>query len=59
MVSLTTVRCLSKYQLPDNLQGCRILDIGAFDGFWSFEFEKRGASEVIALDLEHFRIVQG
>jgi tRNA (mo5U34)-methyltransferase len=29
----------------------RVLDVAAFDGFWSFEFERRGAAEVVALDI--------
>lgn len=36
---------------PDDLSGRRCLDIGTFDGFWAFEMEKRGASEVVAIDL--------
>ena len=36
---------------PADLTGRRCLDIGTFDGFWAFEMEKRGASEVIAIDL--------
>lgn len=34
-----------------NLSGKRCLDIGTFDGFWAFEMEKRGASEVVAIDI--------
>lgn len=37
--------------LPD-LNGKTVLDIGAWDGFWSFLAEKRGASHVTAMD--HF-----
>jgi tRNA (mo5U34)-methyltransferase len=36
--------------LPEDLRGQRVLDIGAFDGFFSFECERRGAAEVIAID---------
>jgi tRNA (mo5U34)-methyltransferase len=35
--------------LPD-LRGRTVLDIGAWDGFWSFEAEQRGASRVVAMD---------
>lgn len=35
--------------LPD-VRDKRVLDIGAWDGWWSFECEKRGAREVVALD---------
>jgi tRNA (mo5U34)-methyltransferase len=39
------------YGLPDDLHGKRVLDIGTWDGFWAFEFERRGA-DVTAVDLE-------
>lgn len=42
---------LPQYQLPESMAGLRCLDIATFDGFWAFEFERRGAAEVIALDL--------
>lgn len=45
-----SVEVLSKIQLPTDLSGLRVLDIGARDGFYSFECEKRGAAEVIAVD---------
>ena len=35
--------------LPEDMTGLRLLDIGAWDGFFSFEAERRGA-DVIALD---------
>jgi tRNA (mo5U34)-methyltransferase len=35
--------------LPD-LRGRTVLDIGAWDGFWSYEAERRGASRVVAMD---------
>jgi tRNA (mo5U34)-methyltransferase len=38
-------------RLP-NLCGKSVLDVGAWDGFYSFEAERRGASRVVALD--HF-----
>ena len=37
--------------LPSSLAGRRCLDVGTFDGFWAFELERRGAAEVLALDL--------
>lgn len=37
--------------LPASLDGRRALDVGTFDGFWSFELERRGAAAVYALDL--------
>ena len=41
---------LPYYRLPASLAGKRVLDVGTFDGFWAFEFERRGA-EVVALDV--------
>lgn len=38
--------------LPADLTGYRCLDIGTYDGFWAFELERRGAAEVVALDLD-------
>jgi tRNA (mo5U34)-methyltransferase len=43
---------LALYQLPESVAGQRVLDVATFDGFWAFEFERRGASEVVALDLD-------
>lgn len=41
---------LDRLKLPNNLSGMRVLDIGARDGFFSFECEKRGAAEVVPVD---------
>ncbi len=38
-----------RLQLPDDLSGTRLLDIGCWDGFYSFEAERRGAS-VVSVD---------
>jgi tRNA (mo5U34)-methyltransferase len=38
--------------LPENLSGKRVLDIGAWNGCLSFECERRGAREVVALGPE-------
>ena len=35
---------------PD-VAGKRCLDVGTADGFWAFELERRGAAEVVAIDL--------
>ena len=43
---------LSFYNLPERLDGKRVLDVGTFDGYWAFQFERRGA-EVVALDVPH------
>ncbi|HYP05396.1 MAG TPA: DUF1698 domain-containing protein [Bryobacteraceae bacterium] len=39
----------ARFPLPGDLAGKRVLDIGAWDGWFSFEAERRGA-EVVALD---------
>ena len=41
---------LSHIHMPDDLSGKTVLDIGAYDGFFSFEAERRGASRVLATD---------
>ena len=38
------------YRLPERMDGERILDVGAWDGYWTFEALKRGASFVVAID---------
>ena len=43
---------LELIQMPEDLTGMRVLDIGARDGFYTFEAERRGAREVVALDYE-------
>lgn len=35
---------------PD-LTGKRCLDVGTFDGFWALEMERRGAKEVVGIDI--------
>lgn len=42
---------LDYVQLPERLDGLDVLDIGAWDGFFSFEAERRGAQRVVAYDL--------
>src|SRR5215208_963370 len=37
-------------QIPPDLTGLSVLDIGAWDGFFSFEAERRGATRVLATD---------
>src|SRR5512135_687439 len=41
---------LEKLKLPADMGGLRVLDIGARDGFFSFECERRGAKEVLPVD---------
>ncbi len=40
---------LRQFPIQEDLRGKRVLDIGAWDGWFSFEMEKRGAS-VVAVD---------
>lgn len=46
------------YRLPvvgaDRFEGRSVLDIGAFDGFYSFLAEARGARRVVAVDNEQY-----
>ena len=39
------------YGLPADLSGLRCLDVGTMDGYWAFAMERRGAAEVVAVDL--------
>lgn len=51
---------LSQFPVPEDLTGKRVLDIGAWDGWFSFEMERRGA-EVVAvdcIDVEKFRLAR-
>jgi tRNA (mo5U34)-methyltransferase len=45
-----TATKLKQVRLPDDLTGKSVLDIGAWDGFFSFEAERRGAERVLAVD---------
>lgn len=45
---------LAHYHLPEDMTGMRVLDVATFDGFWAFEFERRGA-EVVAIDVDSMR----
>ncbi|MBI1820253.1 MAG: tetratricopeptide repeat protein [Nitrospirae bacterium] len=40
----------ASYGIPERLDGKRVLDVGAWDGYWTFEALKRGAREVVAID---------
>ena len=43
-------RRLRLLQIPEDLTGYTVLDIGAWHGFFSFECERRGADRVLAID---------
>lgn len=44
-------RELGRVPLPASLEGKRCLDVGTADGFWAFEMERRGADEVVAVEV--------
>ena len=37
--------------VPSDVDGLRVLDVGSFNGCVAFEMERRGAAEVVALDI--------
>jgi tRNA (mo5U34)-methyltransferase len=41
---------LARLDLPASFAGQTVLDVGAWDGFFSFEAERRGAARVVAAD---------
>jgi tRNA (mo5U34)-methyltransferase len=38
------------YRIPERMDGQRVLDVGAWDGYWTFEAIRRGAAQVVAID---------
>jgi tRNA (mo5U34)-methyltransferase len=49
---------ISRFPLPQDLSGKRVLDVGAWDGWFSFEAERRGAdvTAIDCVDMERFRL---
>jgi tRNA (mo5U34)-methyltransferase len=45
-----TAERLDLLRIPADLRGKSVLDVGAWDGFFSFEAERRGAARVVAAD---------
>ena len=43
---------LEDYRLPERLDNLRVLDVATMNGFWAFQMESRGASEVVAIDVD-------
>lgn len=41
---------LDDLKMPSSFEGKSVLDIGAWDGFFGFEAEKRGATKILAID---------
>ncbi|MBA3298908.1 MAG: methyltransferase domain-containing protein, partial [Thermoleophilaceae bacterium] len=48
---LDTRRIARQVPLPTSLEGKRCLDVATFNGFWAFEMERRGAAEVVGIDV--------
>ncbi len=48
--AVDSTRLLDRIDLPASLAGKRVLDVGAWDGFWSFQAARRGAASVLATD---------
>ncbi|HVV75316.1 MAG TPA: DUF1698 domain-containing protein [Mycobacteriales bacterium] len=44
------LRNLGRLHLPESFAGREVLDVGAWDGFYSFEAKRRGAKRVLATD---------
>jgi len=42
-------RRIDQFPIPEDLRGARVLDIGTWDGWFTFEMERRGAT-VVAID---------
>jgi tRNA (mo5U34)-methyltransferase len=51
-----TLDQLARVPFPTSLKGQRCLDVATADGFWAFEMERRGAAEVVAIDLRPERL---
>ena len=43
---------VKQYMFPEKLDGLRVLDVATNNGYWAFEMERRGAREVIGVDVE-------
>ena len=48
----------SFFRVPADLAGKRVLDVGAWDGYWTFEALRRGARQVTAIDDFSDRLAQ-
>jgi tRNA (mo5U34)-methyltransferase len=48
---LDTRPVVDRIPFPASLEGMRCLDVATFNGFWAFEMERRGADEVIGIDV--------
>ncbi len=50
---------LLRIGIPADLSGKSVLDVGAWDGFFSFEAERCGAERVVAIDPNAWRVPVG
>lgn len=50
---------MARLALEPSYEGLRVLDIGCSDGIYSFEVERRGATEVLAIDDESSLLAGG
>ena len=48
--TFNTLKYVDRYGIPASLAGLSVLDIGAYDGFFTIEAKRRGARRVVALD---------
>ena len=48
---LDTRQIASQVPIPASLDGKRCLDVATFNGFWAFEMERRGARQVVGIDV--------
>jgi tRNA (mo5U34)-methyltransferase len=42
----------TRFLMPEDLTGKTVLDVGTYDGFFAIEAKRRGAKNIIALDIE-------
>ncbi len=47
----SVARLMSDAEVPQDLSGKRVLDVGTYNGCCAFECERRGAPDVVALDI--------
>lgn len=50
-VSMPTIEKIASYVISGGLKNARVLDIGCWDGYYGFEFLKRGAKFMKGIDL--------
>lgn len=48
---MPTIKTIADHVLPEGLNGAKVLDTGCWDGFYGFEFLKRGAGYLKGVDL--------